>query len=624
MEPRRKHDGLRTLPAAPAIAVRSRLNPARRRVTRGRVPLLAVTLALLGLIVTANSFHGASGAAGAGTPLPAGITKIKHIIIIDKENRSFDEMFGRFPGADGATTASLPDGGVVPLTHSPDHLLLDIDHDRPSTLRAVNGGRMNGFSTLAGAMQNGVDESLSQFRRSDIPVYWKYAQKFTLDDRFFSTVAGPSFPNHLITVAGTASGTIANPIDAKYNSWGCDAGSQAVVRALNPTTHASGFVKPCFNMVTLPDRLQAAGISWKYYAPTVYNSGYVWSALDYIRHIRYSPLWHSNVVSDQRFVPAAKAGKLPQVSWLVTSWDKSEHPPWSMCVGEQWSQKVISAVMHGPDWRSSVIILTWDDFGGFFDHVPPPQRTGLGFGPRVPAIIISPYSKAGTVDHTTYNFDSMLRFIEQRFGLAPLTNADATANSIAGSLDFEQKPLPPLRMRPASCPEGDYRLDTRFTGSVVSVTNEPTTVQLAVRLKSPAATVDFEAPLKLQAQARQDNLVPMDDVARGDTLKILAIPSPTHALFYKPQLVVDHDLQALQGQAATVTRVSLNGQQVTVRLNSGGSYLISLRPGPDQLVAGESQVVAAHLLAGLSVQITGVVDTHLGAFRAISGLVVGS
>jgi phospholipase C len=580
-------------------------------------------LAAVGVMVAAGSWGSASHAAVAVQPIPVGITKIKHIIIIDKENRSFDEIFGRFPGADGATTGPLPDGHIVPLTHSPDHLLLDINHDRPGALQAINGGKMNGFSKLAGAMQNGVDQSLSQFYRSDIPVYWKYAQKFTLDDHFFSTVAGPSFPNHLVTVAGTAGGTIANPIDTQYNSWGCDAGAKAVVKALNPTTHATGFVKPCFNMVTLPDRLQAAGISWKYYAPAMYQSGYVWSALDYIHHIRYSPLWHSNVVSDQRFVPAAKAGRLPAVSWLVTSWDKSEHPPWSMCVGEQWSQKVISAVMHGRDWRSSVIILTWDDFGGFYDHVPPPQKTVLGFGPRVPAIIISPYSKAGTIDHTTYNYDSMLRFIEQRFGLSPLTNADATANSLVGSLNFGQKPLPPLRLRPTHCAEGDYKLDTRFTGSVVSVTNEPTTVQLAVHLKSPAATVNFAAPLRLEAQARGDVLVPMDAVARGDTLKILATPSPTHALFYKPHLVLDHDLEALQGTPGTITQVGHTGQRLTFRLNSGVSYLISLLPGPDQLIAGESDVLAAQLAAGMSVRITGVVDTHLGIFRTISEVTVG-
>jgi hypothetical protein len=294
-----------------------------------------------------------------------------------------------------------------------------------------------------------------------------------------------------------------------------------------------------------------------------------------------------------------------------------------MCVGEQWSQKVISAVMHGPDWQSSVIILTWDDYGGFYDHVPPPQKTGLGFGPRVPAIIISPYSRAGMVDHTTYNFDSMLRFIEQRFNLAPLTNADATANSIAGSLNFGQKPLAPLHMRAAQCAEGDYRLDTRFTGTVVSVTDEPTTVQLAVRLRSPAATVNFAAPLGLKAQARGDVLVPMDDVARGDTLEILATPSPTHALFYKPQLVLDHDLEALQGTPGTITQVGHSGQQATFRLNSGVSYLISLLPGPDQLLAGESKVLAGHLAAGMSVRVTGVVDTHLGIFRTISELTVG-
>lgn len=163
-------------------------------------------------------------------------TKIKHIVIIDKENRSFDSMFGRFPGAAGTTTGRLPNGRLVPLLHQPDHLLLDVDHGGNAATVAVNGGHMNGFTKLQGAIQNGKNEALSQFWPKDIPGYWSYASHFTLADHFFSTVMGPSFPNHLVTVAATSNNTVDNPINTSQQSWGCDAGAQALVRTIVPKT----------------------------------------------------------------------------------------------------------------------------------------------------------------------------------------------------------------------------------------------------------------------------------------------------------------------------------------------------------------------------------------------------
>ena len=140
------------------------------------------------------------------------------------------------------------------------------------------------------------------------------------------------------------------------------------------------------------------------------------------------------------------------MSWLVVSADKSEHPPASVCVGENWTVQQLNAVMQGPDWKSTAVFLTWDDFGGFYDHVPPPQVDNFGFGPRVPLLIISPYAKVGFIAHTFYEFSSVLKFIEERFGLPPLTDRDSAANDMLDSFDFDQRSLPPLILEQRQCP----------------------------------------------------------------------------------------------------------------------------------------------------------------------------
>jgi phospholipase C len=167
-----------------------------------------------------------------------------------------------------------------------------------------------------------------------------------------------------------------------------------------------------------------------------------------------SSLWGEHVVPASQFEQDAATGNLPAVSWLVTG-PESEHPPWSTCLGEGWSVREFNAVMQGPDWESTAIFLTWDDFGGFYDHVPPPDVDYLGLGPRVPLLIISPYARSGYVSHTVYEFSSFLSLVEMRFGLDPLTERDAAGSPMLDSFDFNQQPLAPLVLTPRECPAGD-------------------------------------------------------------------------------------------------------------------------------------------------------------------------
>jgi phospholipase C len=263
-------------------------------------------------------------------------------------------------------------------------------------------------------------------------------------------MAGPSFPNHLYTVAAQSGGSLDNPKPATPYAWGCDADDNQTVLA-QTATGTTESEPSCFDFQTLADELEGAHIEWKYYAPARGKYGYQWSALDAIQHIRNGPLWQERVVSDTQFTSDASQGHLPAVSWLVTG-EASEHPPHSTCMGENWTVRQLNAVMNGPDWNSTVVFLTWDDFGGFYDHVRPPLVDNYGLGPRVPLIIISPYSRKGQITHTIYEFSSFLTFVERRFGLPSLTARDLKANDMLDSFNFSQPPLPPLFLQEHGCP----------------------------------------------------------------------------------------------------------------------------------------------------------------------------
>jgi phospholipase C len=305
---------------------------------------------------------------------------------------------------------------------------------------------MDKFDLIAGGNQNGDYLAYTQFSETDIPNYFAYARSFVLGDRMFSSLTGPSFPNHLYTVGAQSAGAINNPTGGV---WGCDAATSARVQVMD----ANGNITqqfPCFDFQTLADELQSAGLSWRYYAPNKGEAGYIWSALNAVSHIRNSSLWTSNVVHNTQFIDDAVNGTLPNVCWIVSG-PTSEHPPDSSCLGENWTVQQINAVMQGPDWNSTAIFVTWDDFGGFYDHVPPPKVDNFGFGPRVPLLIISPYAKQGYISHTQYEFSSLLKFAESRFKLAPLTARDTVANDMTDSFDFDQSARPPLVLQARQC-----------------------------------------------------------------------------------------------------------------------------------------------------------------------------
>jgi phospholipase C len=314
---------------------------------------------------------------------------VRHVVIIVKENRTFDHMFGRYPGANGATSGKISSGKTISLAHATDREP-DISHTFANAKRAINNGLMNRFDQGIGC---GAPKyaCYSQYAQADIPHYWTYAQNYVSADNFFSSLSGPSFPNHQYLIASQSGLAISNPKGGTNHSWGCDAGPAATVQLLG-----GGNAPPCFDYDTLGDRLSAAGLSWQYFAPGFNTPGYQWSAYDAINHIRNT------------------RGR-----------------------GEAWTVAQINSIMASPDWPSTVIFVTWDDFGGFYDHAPPSNVDSLGFGPRVPLLIISPFVTRGQVCHTQGSFDSLLAFVEYNWSLSAITARDAAADPLLSCFNFK-------------------------------------------------------------------------------------------------------------------------------------------------------------------------------------------
>jgi phospholipase C len=596
----------------------SPVSVSRRRAPRRNqrpVVALALVLATVAVILLATTvFNRPNGS----PPIRPVHGAIQHIVILVRENRSFDNIFGRFPGADGATWALLPNGRRVRLTRARDRLLLDIAHSGVAAARAIDYGRMDGFPLLPGAIQNGVDQSLTEYHKSQIPAYWAYASRFTLDDHFFSTIAGASFPNHLVTIAATSDNTDNNPINTVKYSWGCDAGKYARVDWVNPLTGQRKYVKPCFNLNTIIDELQAAGISWRYYSPPPFHSGYIWNALDYIRHLRYSSVFSTNVESPQQFITDARTGHLPAVSWVVTKESESDHPPFSICIGQNEAISQINAVMRGPDWRHTVVFLTWDDFGGFYDSVPPPHLNLIALGPRVPTIVISPYARRHYIDHTTYDFASILKYIELKFHLPPLGSLtsnparyDKNARSIGDDIDTNQKPSAPMVLRHLHCPRSDYKNIEAFPGRILSIQRTVASTQIELHIHRTQVPLTFELRSNTVIEGADHKRVSVSQLAAGDNVLAVGLASPTRALFFDATQIVDASLGRLSS-TAVVESVDPLDNQLEVALADGRIVVVDIRHSTKLLVSTGTGKVApatfADIQQGSPIRVSGIFD----------------
>lgn len=380
-------------------------------------PLLVIGLLALAVIgalrfLPINSSHPVNASTHrTGTAM----TPIKHVVVIMMENHSFDNMFGTFPGANGTTD--------LPRASNP--LITDLNHDDPSTRSDINNGAMDGFSSHA----------YVQYTKADIPNYWSYAQQFGLGDNFFSSDATSSTPNHVNMIAAQTGG-----VDATQGN-GCNSSQNTILYSM----HANGtpyWSYPCYNINSLPQEMDSVGMSWRYY-----SSVPIWNAPSVVQHLNTND--KQNIIKDStQFLKDVKAGNMATVSWVTPTSDYTDHPPLPFQGGENFVTKIANTIMNSSYWQDTSIFVTWDEAGGFYDHVapPPPQLDGRGLGLRVPLLVISPYAKQGYISKQLGEFSSFTKFIESDFGLSNLGQRDAMpqVSNLMDYFDFTHTPQPPL------------------------------------------------------------------------------------------------------------------------------------------------------------------------------------
>jgi phospholipase C len=501
-------------PSGPLIRAASPRRPTRQQIARRRALAALLVVSIVALVWVAWPGDGdtqqAGGISPAGespgghnsgddhpgsvghVPDDAGVVvrgenPIEHVIFLIKENRSFDHYFGRYPGVEGARRgdtldcSSFEEAGSVELSDAPMVQPHDLGHAFYPGLLAINGGKMNGFNCIA----LGEDlASYSQYDRDSLPAYWAYADRFVIADHFFTSMYGPTFPEHLYTVAAQSYGVVDNKSTTNVEGNYCDdsteytqrfpledltdADVKRIMRLEENITSAPGQLlkiaeywestRTCFNIKVLPDQLQNHGIDWKYYAlPDKWMN-----ALQAIRHVRTGPMWNK-VQDPETILQDLKQDTLPAVSWLIPpEGEANEHPGsgTNVCEGENWTVEYLNAIQRSDAWPNTAVVVVWDDFGGFYDHVPPPHYDIMGLGPRTPALIISPYTRrgdnpeGGAVDDNVYEFSSVLKFIEELHGLKPMTDRDERADPLSGAFDFTQEPrLDPVILEPRDCPQ---------------------------------------------------------------------------------------------------------------------------------------------------------------------------
>jgi phospholipase C len=419
-----------------------------------RLAPLAMVAALLASGGCAGSGAPSSGAlpqtaaAGAGQPIGK---YIKHVVIIVQENRTFDNLFAGYAGANAPMTGMTSGGKSVPLK-AIGFLKKDMIHSWQYALIDYDKGKMDGFdqNVLSAGGAPGPPAGLfaySYVKRNLVAPYWTMAKQYVLADHMFATMFGQSFTGHLDLIAST---TNLSPTEAVINDptaqpWGCDAPAGTTVTLISSKGKIATGPRPCFTQFhTMADTLDAKHVSWKYYTPAVAST--LWSAFDAIHNVRYGPDWTKNIsVPQTNVLTDAANGTLPAVSWVIPDWLASDHAAAGSDTGPSWVAAVVNAVGQGPDWNSTAIFVVWDDWGSWYDNVAPPQMSFVGLGIRVPCIVISPYAKKNYVSHTQYEFASMLKFSEEAFGLAPLGPpsfgyTDTRANDMLDAFDFTQAP----------------------------------------------------------------------------------------------------------------------------------------------------------------------------------------
>jgi uncharacterized protein (TIGR03437 family) len=564
------------------------------KISRAIIPAAAAAL-LLPLLFHLR-FQKAQAVQAAAPP---GLEKIQHFVFIMQENRSFDSYFGTYPRVDGlppnvCETAPQFQGCVAPF-HDPNNINRGGPHGWNNAHGSIDNGLMDGYLTQSYlaksvgdckppapdcAPGNDPRDVMGWHDYREIPNYWSYANLYVLQDRMFESVASYSLPAHLYMLAAQSGG---------YTGAG-----QA-----KPTTYA-------FPEIT--ELLTSGKIDWKYYVtsgttpdtddgevignqmqqqqdPKLYT---FWNPLPAFPAVKNDTAQWNRLVDTSQFYTDAANGALPQVSWVIPSGAVSEHPPSGVKEGMAYVTELINAVMMGPQWNTTAIFLSWDDWGGFYDHVYPPQVDQYGLGIRTPGLVISPYSRQNVVDHKTYSFESWLKIVEERFQVNSLTARDNNANDMIDAFDFTQSPRAPVVLA-ATLAGSPYpptlQTLTRPPNALLTVNNAFGTYSVA-----PGAVASaFGA--NLASSAVQAQSLPLGSSLGGVTVTIAdAAGNTANAdLYYVSPSQVNFVVPASIGSGVATVTVTNNGNKVA----SGNALIAGVAPALYTAEASGSGFAAA-------------------------------
>ncbi len=403
----------------------------------------------------------------SGQAVPRTHSPIQHVVLIVQENRTFNDFFAKFPGADGTTsgriaadpTCGIPKAKTIALRESG---LLTEFHGKPQDLvhsyagyqTARDGGKMDGFDKIAnGAKQQECTFPYQYTNPSQIQPYWDMAQQYALAEHMFTTQGSSSFTAHQDLIAGD---TVIRPNEATIDLpscagpsciWGCDAPTGTVTDLItyNDTFEGGKGPYPCYSYPTLRNLLDAKSVSWRYYVPQMCCKVYgkLLSAFDAIKAVRDGKEWTDGHISspETNIFSDVKNGALQSVSWVIPEENASDHPGTSSDTGPSWVASIVNAIGESSYWNSTAVVIVWDDWGGLYDNLNPAQLGYGGLGFRVPAIVVSPYAKPGYISKTHYEFGSILKYIEENWALGSLKRTDARAASLIDCFNYSQKPI---------------------------------------------------------------------------------------------------------------------------------------------------------------------------------------
>jgi len=376
--------------------------------------------------------------------------KIQHIVIVVQENRSFNNLFHGYPHAKTAKYGYDTSGDKIKLLPVSIATSWDIDHSSGAFFDACNGTgsipgtdcRMNGFNLESAGCGSRCPIPHPQYAfvpKSQIKPYWAMAKQYVLaDEMYASNFDASSFISHQYIIAGQAE----SAVDYPYGAWGCPGGQQDKIDEVGPARQIPyGTEVVCWDPTTLGDELDSAGISWGFYGQFYSGSPWLWVAYQAINHIYNGPDWSKDIIyPPSQFLNDVQNGKLRTVTWVTPTWQNSDHAGSDSTSGPSWVTSVVNAIGESQYWDSTAIFIFWDDYGGWYDAEPPAYVDYDGLGLRLPLLIISPYAKQNYVTHTHYEHGTILKFVEETFGLPAMAASDSRANAPDDSFNFNQSP----------------------------------------------------------------------------------------------------------------------------------------------------------------------------------------